>query len=132
LEIEHVDDHLKMIVDAQDIANIVIPGSRKFQIDLFGLKKFGFEPWYQDADREKELIIDPYQAFDIKMNIFEAKKAKGHVKVFFHHDDDRHVHTGGEARITAASYEVRDEKGNEIELERLEEISAEYWKNKED
>ena len=119
---------LVLNVSCPYLAKCIDPGFSRFEVEVFNLKKFGFEPWVRESAEPQGLIQNHADIFRTKMEIFDAEKSKGHVKVFLRHADESVDNIGGILRLTADEVVVRQHNGEVIELETLKAISEAYWK----
>jgi hypothetical protein len=118
---EGTPDQMTLCIGCRYLAQKIDPSFDDFYVELTDVNLLEFKPW-TDADAEQQCITDPDEIFQGDLEIADTVNV-----TVLCYPKDAPFYPGGSLYIRAKAFRLYDQNKNEMTLERLREISADYW-----
>lgn len=120
-------DLLKLTIGCTYLAELIEPAFNSFYLELEGIDKFAFEPWWRDMQR-KDVLTRFEEVFheDNCLEILSADITGEYVTIIV---DDFHgeLFSGGNLLLSARALRLYDEAGRPMSVGELVAVAKKYW-----
>ncbi len=121
-------DKLTMEVQCEYLAELVDASFDRFYLQLVGIDKFEFHPWWKEDAVENKAITVITEIASLELGICSAEIREDFVNVYCD-TDNSNAYTGGNLFLRCSKIILFDQNRNEMTIDGLTEICKGYWDN---
>jgi len=109
------------------LAEGIEPTFEDFFIELVGINKLALVPWMNPIELEQEYFVELRKIFQAELDILSAEIEGDSVKVSCNQSNTKLDYCGGTLYISCNGIKIYDQNRTELTIDRLDQISKEYW-----
>ena len=118
---------LMLTVGCQYLAERIEPTFEDFFIELVGINKLALVPWMNPIELEQEYFAELREVFQAELDILSAEIEDDSVKVSCNQSNTNFDYCGWTLYISCNGIKIYDQIRTELTIDRLNQISKEYW-----
>jgi len=124
--ISYINGELSFDVHIQYLAQRINKSFTKFSVKICELSHLEFSPWPNSENENITVTID--QLFQSKLEVLKGEYFDGSFNIVLNQTSPKFSFCGGQLTITAKYATVMDESGKFCNIDMLNNLSHEYWK----
>ena len=121
------EQKLTLVIDCQYLAQLVNQSFEKFYLEIQGIRELNFSTWPSPSDLPVQILTTPTVIFKADLEILHSQIAEDNVSITCKQDDTDFDYSGGTLTVSCEKVKVYDQAQIEISIERLGQISNDYW-----
>jgi len=119
------ESDISLEIGIEYLAELIDPNFNKFNLNIFGVEIFEFEPWIEKPEKitDWKSILELNLGF-LSTEINTSDEITLHCTCYNAPNDE---YEGGKLKLKCPDYKLTDELGNRITVDRLIKVSKHYW-----
>lgn len=114
-------------IDCQYLAQQLHPSCSFFELELHGVQKLAFHPWFKDIARPAEIWQEPSQIGSLELEISKAEATQEEIKIFVENSSSIEEIVGGELYLEAEGIRLFSPQKELLNIDSLKKIATDYW-----